>query len=154
VAPVSAPDDGLVFEDDDDDDDDDDVSVNTEHHNRNIAGQGKHAPPLTRYFSAWRAEEIIEREPSEGTRGSHPWRDANEFISTGANTLGRGMNQVTSAVVGATTNVVGGATDLVVGVAAITPGLKTLVRPQVHRCGVLSWWHLQRKSFSSNSLHP
>ena len=143
MAPVIAPDDGLVFEDDDDDDDDDDVDVNAEHHSRNNAAHTKHTPPLKRYFSAWRAEEVSEPEPIDGARPSHPWRDANEFISTGANTLGRGMNHVASTVVGATTNVVGGATDLVVGVAAITPGLKTLVRPQVHRCRVMYLWCLQ-----------
>lgn len=143
MAPENAPNDGLVFEDDisdDDDDDDDDRSDanNSENLSRNGGAQSRHLPHLSRYFSAWRAEEGTEREPPDGVRASHPWRDANEFISTGANTLGRGMNQVASTVVGATTNVVGGATDLVVGVAAITPGLKTFVRPQVHRCDTTS----------------
>lgn len=67
------------------------------------------------------------------TQTADMWRDANDFLSTGANTLGRGMNQVASTVAGATSNVVESAAEMVVGVAAITPGLKTLVRPQVHR---------------------
>ena len=43
------------------------------------------------------------------------------------------MTSVAFTVAGATSNVVGGAADLVVSVAAITPGLKSLVRPQIHR---------------------
>ena len=48
-------------------------------------------------------------------------------------TMGRRVSTVAFTVAGATSNVVGGAADLVVGVAALTPGLQTLVRPQVHR---------------------
>ena len=64
---------------------------------------------------------------------SDMWRDATKLTSTVTHTLGWGMSHVASTVVGATSNVVGGATDLVVGVAAITPGIKSLFLPQIHR---------------------
>lgn len=68
----------------------------------------------------------------DGTRTAQLLRDANGYLTLGASTLGRGMTHVAFTVAGATSNVVGGAADLVVSVAAITPGLKSLVRPQIH----------------------
>jgi hypothetical protein len=124
-------DDGLIFEDDhEEEEEEDSITPTTETHRKFML-------TMPRRLSLWKIEEDEEERTDqsipEGARSNHAWRDANEFMATGASTLGRGMNHVASTVVGATSNVVGGATDLVVGVAAITPGLKTLVRPQVHR---------------------
>ena len=125
-------DDGLIFEDDhEEEEEEESITPIAETHR-------KFSLVMPRRLSLWKIDENEdEEEPDqtvpEGTRSNHAWRDANEFMATGASTLGRGMNHVASTVAGATSNVVGGATDLVVGVAAITPGLKTLVRPQVHR---------------------
>lgn len=124
-------DDGLIFEDDhEEEEEEENITPTTETHK-------KFTLTMPRRLSLWKIEEDEEETPDqtipEGTRTNHAWRDANEFMATGASTLGRSMNHVASTVAGATSNVVGGATDLVVGVAAITPGLKTLVRPQVHR---------------------
>ena len=97
---------------------------------------------ISRHLSFFKSEHVTERggmtlggvETSAASNQiADMWRGANEFISTGKNTLGRNMSHVASTVVGATSNVVGGATDLVVGVAAITPGIKSLVLPQIHR---------------------
>ena len=126
-------DDGLIFEDDQEEEEEEESITPTAETHR------KFSLVMPRRLSLWKIDENEDEEEGpdqtipEGTRTNHAWRDANEFMATGANTLGRGMNHVASTVVGATSNVVGGATDLVVGVAAITPGLKTLVRPQVHR---------------------
>jgi hypothetical protein len=73
----------------------------------------------------------------DGTRTAQLLRDANGYLTLGASTLGRGMTHVAFTVAGATSNVVGGAADLVVSVAAITPGLKSLVRPQIHTYVIL-----------------
>lgn len=74
----------------------------------------------------------------DGTRTAQLLREANGYLTLGASTLGRGMTHVAFTVAGATSNVVGGAADLVVSVAAITPGLKSLVRPQIHTYVILT----------------
>ena len=79
------------------------------------------------------AHTVGQGNDLDGTRTAQLLRDANGYLTLGANTLGRGMTSVAFTVAGATSNVVGGAADLVVSVAAITPGLKSLVRPQIHR---------------------
>ena len=133
-----------ALDEEDIDADDDPEGDDAEEDSRRVhdlSTPGKSRISIPRYFSFFKSEHVTERggRTSEGVEtGAVPnqtadmWRDANEFISTGTNTLGWGMSHVASTVVGATSNVVGGATDLVVGVAAITPGLKSLVLPQVH----------------------
>ena len=73
------------------------------------------------------AHTVGQGNDLDGTRTAQLLRDANGYLTLGANTLGRGMTSVAFTVAGATSNVVGGAADLVVSVAAITPGLKSLV---------------------------
>ena len=79
------------------------------------------------------AHTVGQGNDLDGTRTAQLLREANGYLTLGANTLGRGMTHVAFTVAGATSNVVGGAADLVVSVAAITPGLKSLVRPRIHR---------------------
>ena len=116
-----------VVEDYDDDyDNESDAEDSNNKKYQGVPSTGKYGNFLARQF--WKGGDEKPSDRGQEDPPHHATRDESE-----TNTIGRRVSTVAFTVAGATSNVVGGAADLVVGVAALTPGLQTLVRPQVHR---------------------